>query len=208
MEGMILYQRVVPGLDGGNLTIASGVTLTIDSGSIWAFNSGESIILSGTATITVNGEIKKGYLFYPDSDGDSYRLNNSGLVFSSFSTLSNSVRAKDNLGNDCYDNNASANPDQTGYFSVNRGDGSWDYNCDGSGDSGSSNPSAADGVCHSYSGGSCPSIPNKSLGGVTGFTTSINCGSSGTFVSDPGGCFPPGPGESTVSCVTEPGTTR
>lgn len=34
-------------------------------------------------------------------------------------------------GLDCYDNNAAANPLQTNYFTVHRGDGSFDYNCDG-----------------------------------------------------------------------------
>ena len=32
---------------------------------------------------------------------------------------------------DCYDSNANANPKQTSYFSVHRGDNSFDYNCDG-----------------------------------------------------------------------------
>lgn len=33
---------------------------------------------------------------------------------------------------DCYDNNANAKPGQTAYFGTNRGDGSFDYDCDGS----------------------------------------------------------------------------
>ena len=33
---------------------------------------------------------------------------------------------------DCYDSNANAKPGQTQYFSAHRGDGSYDYNCDGS----------------------------------------------------------------------------
>ena len=32
---------------------------------------------------------------------------------------------------DCYDSNASAYPGQTSYFSIERGDGSYDYDCDG-----------------------------------------------------------------------------
>ena len=31
---------------------------------------------------------------------------------------------------DCYDANADVGPNQTGMFSVHRGDGSFDYNCD------------------------------------------------------------------------------
>ncbi|MEC7984010.1 MAG: putative metal-binding motif-containing protein [Myxococcota bacterium] len=34
-------------------------------------------------------------------------------------------------GLDCYDQNSSANPDQTDFFEVDRGDSSFDYNCDG-----------------------------------------------------------------------------
>ena len=32
---------------------------------------------------------------------------------------------------DCYDGNANARPGQTSFFGSNRGDGSFDYNCDG-----------------------------------------------------------------------------
>lgn len=32
---------------------------------------------------------------------------------------------------DCYDTNADAHPGQTAWFETNRGDGSFDYNCDG-----------------------------------------------------------------------------
>ena len=33
-------------------------------------------------------------------------------------------------GDDCYDDNSAANPEQEGYFGADRGDGSFDYNCD------------------------------------------------------------------------------
>jgi hypothetical protein len=36
------------------------------------------------------------------------------------------------LGLDCYDTNANAHPGQAAYFLTNRGDGSYDYNCNGS----------------------------------------------------------------------------
>jgi hypothetical protein len=35
---------------------------------------------------------------------------------------------------DCYDSNANAKPYQTFYFTTNRGDGSWDYDCSGGAD--------------------------------------------------------------------------
>jgi hypothetical protein len=34
---------------------------------------------------------------------------------------------------DCYDGNKQANPNQAGWFTVDRGDGSYDYDCDGTG---------------------------------------------------------------------------
>ena len=89
---------VIGGLDGGSLTVASGITLIIDSGAIWAFNSGTNISILGT--ITVTGEIKKGNLYYTDADGDNYAPN-SVLTFGS-----GGVRAKDALGTtDCLDSN-------------------------------------------------------------------------------------------------------
>ena len=37
-------------------------------------------------------------------------------------------------GGDCYDGNASAKPGQTGWFTVHRGDNSFDYDCSGKAD--------------------------------------------------------------------------
>jgi hypothetical protein len=34
---------------------------------------------------------------------------------------------------DCYDGNKQANPNQSGWFTMDRGDGSYDYDCDGTG---------------------------------------------------------------------------
>jgi len=119
------------GLDGGSLTINSDVTLIIDSGATWAFNDGKSI--SPIGTITVNGEIKKGYLFYPDSDGDYWGAGTS-LWFSESSSSGGYLRASSGslLGiGDCYDGNTNVFPGQTTYFPTHRGDGKFDYNCDG-----------------------------------------------------------------------------
>lgn len=118
----------IAGLDSGDLTIAEGKTLTIDSGSTFIFNSGKSITVGGTISIS-GGTITKGNLFYIDVDGDNYRKN-STLFYSDSASLSERVRAKDSLGDDCYDNNASAKPGQTTYFATDRGDGSFDFDCD------------------------------------------------------------------------------
>lgn len=88
--------NIIAGLDGGSLTVASARTLIIDSGATWAFNDGTSIFVDGT--ITVNGAIKKGNLYYTDADGDLHAPN-SVLSFGS-----GGVRAKDALGTtDCND---------------------------------------------------------------------------------------------------------
>ena len=83
----------VSGLDGGSLTIASGVTLTLNSGSVWAFNDGKSITVTGTIAMS-GGTIQKGNLFYTDADGDLVPPN-SILFFSTSPTQAGKIRAKD-----------------------------------------------------------------------------------------------------------------
>ena len=63
--------------------------------------------------------------FYRDMDGDGY--GNINVTTSACSAPSGYV-ADDT---DCYDGNYDAHPGQTGWFPTNRGDGSFDYNCDG-----------------------------------------------------------------------------
>ena len=121
----------IAGLDAGNLTINSDVTLTIDAGAIWALNPGKSIFPTGK--ITVNGAIKKGYLFYYDSDEDYY-ASSDNLVFYAGSSYPGKIRVSSGslLGtNDCWDGNANAYPGQTSWFTIHRGDGKFDYNCSG-----------------------------------------------------------------------------
>ena len=62
---------------------------------------------------------------YFDSDSDGYGFGNKVCV-------GNQTGYADN-NTDCYDSNANAKPGQTSYFTTNRGDKSFDYNCnDGS----------------------------------------------------------------------------
>jgi len=64
---------------------------------------------------------------YIDNDGDGYGV---GTLYSVCSGSSlPSGYASNNT--DCYDYNANAHPGQTSYFTTNRGDGSFDYDCDG-----------------------------------------------------------------------------
>jgi hypothetical protein len=63
--------------------------------------------------------------YYFDADGDGYG-----------STQSTCICAPDNYyratqGGDCYDGSQAAHPGQTIYSEYNRGDGSFDFNCDG-----------------------------------------------------------------------------
>ena len=64
--------------------------------------------------------------FYYDADGDTYGVSGAQECWCDegaypYTGLDTS---------DCYDYNADAHPDQTTYFTVDRGDGDYDYNCD------------------------------------------------------------------------------
>lgn len=226
---------LVDGLDGGNLIVQTGVTLTIDTGGVWAFNSGTSITVDGT--ITVNGEIKKGNLYYTDADGDGHGPN-AVLAFGS-----GGVRAKDSsgttdcndanpagvfvwwegygkdddgdgygrtafgcnnganpfnntLGLDCYDLNANAKPGQTLFFSVHRGDNSFDYNCDGGTET--KQNTAVSSQCDTCTTFGCGGLDCcESVAGSTGWvlSSSADCGVTANFINDAGECaFDSSPG--------------
>ena len=68
--------------------------------------------------------------FYYDYDGDTYGV--AGMTECWCEDGSFPYTGIDST--DCYDSNASAHPGQTAYFTADRGDGSYDYNCDGSDD--------------------------------------------------------------------------
>ena len=63
-------------------------------------------------------------LHFVDGDGDGF-----GSAMSSC-TCGPSFPYTVTTGGDCYDSNVQVNPGQTEFFSVSRGDGSFDYNCD------------------------------------------------------------------------------
>lgn len=75
-----------------------------------------------------------GTLYYYDHDGDGYGVETGRSKIVSprrlcAPELSTSFTA--NRAGDCYDRNADANPDASGGFVKHRGDGSFDYDCDG-----------------------------------------------------------------------------
>jgi hypothetical protein len=63
--------------------------------------------------------------WYLDEDGDGYGSSTSSCECGPVGDYD-----ADN-SDDCYDNNANAHPSQGSWFSSDRGDGSFDYNCDG-----------------------------------------------------------------------------
>lgn len=65
---------------------------------------------------------------WPDADGDGYGDENAEPVEACDEIPVGYVANAD----DCYDGNANAKPGQTAWFTVHRGDGSFDYDCDGS----------------------------------------------------------------------------
>jgi len=110
--------------------------------------------------------------YYTDSDSDGYGTGASQCWCSGGSypyTASNST--------DCYDTNASVNPGQTNYFTYHRGDGSYDYNCNGAQEnqySGSSSGCAWDTI-----------YIDCDLSGSAGwYGGTPSCGNSGQWNSD------------------------
>ncbi|TNE87567.1 MAG: hypothetical protein EP330_17880 [Deltaproteobacteria bacterium] len=111
--------------------------------------------------------------YYYDQDGDGYGLpgSNSQCWCSGGSAPYTGTNT-----NDCYDQNANARPNQTGWFASHRGDGSFDYNCDNAQEkryNGRSSPCYAEFApftCETNSAGWSSSEPA--------------CGGSGTYVPD------------------------
>lgn len=84
---------------------------------------------------------------YPDADSDTYTIGSVGCTndktctSATYASSIDGVDVKQYTGGrllagasastDCYDGNATAKPGQTGWVSTNRGDGSYDYSCDG-----------------------------------------------------------------------------
>ena len=131
--------------------------------------------------------------YYRDYDGDGF-----GDASQSQCTCSAQGYFDVTDSSDCYDNNADARPNQTSYFTSNRGDGNYDYDCNGSQDK------------KWTSTGSCSSL---TLGGCdranTGWSGSVpSCGSSKGFIDDDDDCSWEWSGWFSGSCDRDPGGTR
>jgi len=109
------------------------------------------------------------FVYYRDSDGDSYGSTESVCAcdpIDDFTATSST---------DCYDDNSSANPTHTIFHTLDRGDGSFDYNCDSIQEKESTDVSEE---CGFFSGG-------LGCGADEGWRGSpAACGTSGTWNYD------------------------
>jgi hypothetical protein len=73
-----------------------------------------------------------GFVYYTDADGDGYGdPNTSNETYACSNSAPALPAGYVYNGSDCYDHNANAYPGSSFYSWQNRGDGSFDYNCDG-----------------------------------------------------------------------------
>jgi hypothetical protein len=106
-------------------------------------------------------------MYYYDYDGDAY--GSSSVSGKCLCTPTGYYTASYNT--DCYDYNSSANPSQTSYSTSQRGDGSYDWNCDGS----QTKYYTSSGDCSGW-------ITCAYSAGWDGSTPA--CGGSGSYVTD------------------------
>lgn len=120
-------------------------------------------------------------LWVPDADGDGYTLK-TGAVISDSSPGQGFRRLSESIGTDCYDKNAEAFPGQAKSFQVNRGDGSFDYDCDGM------QEKAIEGTSKS-----CLNVGPGTTAWCTAGTNTPGCGAKGLATNGPmpplGWCF-------------------
>lgn len=101
-------------------TVSGAAGLTTATNSYWWYESTRACTLQHRLYCFEQEQS----LEYVDNDNDGY---GAGAVVSACPAGKTCVANNQ----DCYDNNPNAYPGQTGNFATNRGDGSFDYNCDG-----------------------------------------------------------------------------
>ncbi len=139
LDSSCAFASGVNGVDNGNLIINNGAyTLTIGgSGSAtFAWNSGKEIQLSaGTIAISTQGQLLQTNLWMFDADTDNYPKNTTQWAQDEAPGFIDYVRRytlSSITSTDCMDTNSGVNPGITAYFTTDRGDGSYDYDCSGS----------------------------------------------------------------------------
>jgi hypothetical protein len=143
------FTASVDGVDNGTLIIQAAnppISLTLNANQTIVYGT----LQKNNATIIINkngSALKKGYLYYQIQTPGVKDADEDGFMYPSTSTLSTTkyysftptlgasgyvrVSLASTTKADCYDQNAEARPGQTEYFTVHRGDGSFDYNCNG-----------------------------------------------------------------------------
>jgi hypothetical protein len=106
--------------DGGS----SGTGGQMNADSSTGSDAGDS---GGSGIVDAGGGCDSPSTYYADTDGDGFGDHNAALE--ACAQPEGYVENAD----DCYDGNEAAKPGQTEWFAVERGDGSFDYDCDGSG---------------------------------------------------------------------------
>ena len=109
-------QSRLTGIDGGQLTVPRGSTMVLKKGADFVYNPGLPLKINGYVALSSSGvpaSLRKGYLFYPDSDGDRWAQNFVGR-FGASTTLAGHTRAKDmrsHTTTDCNDSASSVSND-------------------------------------------------------------------------------------------------
>ncbi len=136
---------------GSSGTNCVGASTTVSGRTYYKATSGsDTWLASGGALGTSDcsdsdATLAPSRTWYTDADGDLYTLTGGSGECQTISTWGNSActtggssyaknststcRLITSSGTDCYDSNANAYPGQTTYFTTDRGDGSFDYNC-------------------------------------------------------------------------------
>ncbi|MEK7630092.1 MAG: hypothetical protein AAB432_01770 [Patescibacteria group bacterium] len=217
------YASGIDGVDNANMSFAAGTSITLSGTAQLVFNPGKSMTIgNGTINLGSGTSIKKSNMYYTDTDGDGHAPN-------ATVNLSGGTRVYAASGtNDCYDSGTNASnvhPNQTSFFTTARGDGSFDYDCNGQQEFDNALTCIDQGVCSTNSGYqnmnvytqantvSTPSLlaANASWGSacyISDTSGHPGCGQSNSYVSNAAGVCnsknsffkPYTPGVATVSC--------
>ena len=105
--------------------------------------------------------------YYPDADGDSYGAKVTGKCL-----CASTATYKVQNNSDCYDGNKFAYPGNGSWYTSHRGDGSFDYDCDG-----------AETRRHALPGGNCSTFLGFCTATQKGFVNGVPaCANSGQFL--------------------------